>query len=242
MRNVLLVAVTIIAMMAQPIAAQASSRLTIGSGEYVPFTDSSAVDGGIVNEMISQIATQAGMTAEFEFMPWKRALELTRSGRFDATSFWYYSEERESDFIHVGPVIQDRLVFFRRAGTPEPTWETLADLSDYTIGAVTGYTFTPEFWEMAEAGSINIEVAPSDETNMRKLLAGRIDLYPMSEVSGRLLLERIFTQAELDQITISEKPLVTTNGYLLISRAIEDADAVAQRLQSVVDTIEPVTN
>lgn len=214
-----------------------AAELRIATGDYPPFTDAAENGGGSVNQFISKVAKRAGLAAEFEFNPWMRSLELTRTGRYEATSFWYFSEERDKDFIHVGPVMQDRLVFFRHADTPMPVWNELSDLSGMTIGAVTGYTYTPEFWELSKNGTLNVEVAPSDEANFKKLRAGRIDLFPMSEESGLRLVSKIFSDAKEKQIVYSPQTLVETNGYLLVSRSINNASELAERLQTAVDEI-----
>ncbi|MEM8812189.1 MAG: transporter substrate-binding domain-containing protein [Pseudomonadota bacterium] len=219
-----------------------ATEIRIATGDYAPFTDSAEPTGGVVNAFVSKIVTRAGLSGTFEFNPWMRSLELTRAGRFDATSFWYFSPEREADFIHVGPVMRDRLVFFRRADTPEPKWDGLNDLKGHTIGAVTGYTYTPEFWELAEEGTLNVELAPSDEANFKKLLAGRIDLFPMSEESGRRLVSTIFSTDEQGRIVYSAQPLVVTDGYLLVSRAVDNAEELAKRLQSAADALTEATD
>lgn len=214
-----------------------AAELRIASGEYPPFTESATPGGGMVNSVAQRVAQSAGFDPQFEYMPWARGLELTRAGRYAVASFWYWREDREADFIHVGPVVENRLVFFHLADQPIPAWETLTDLSDYTIGGVTGYTFTPEFWQLAEQGVLDVELAPSDEANIRKLLAGRIALYPMSEESGWHLIDTLFGSEARARFAILEQPLVTTEGYLLVSRKIEDAERIAQALQSAVDAL-----
>ena len=211
--------------------------LRIASGEYAPFTDQNAPGGGIVNEFVTQVAETAGYTVEFDYLPWMRSLELTRTGRYVASSYWFFREEREEEFIHVGPVVSDRLVFFRRVETELPEWTDILDLSDFRIGAVTGYTYTPDFWDQAEAGELTVETAQSDEANLRKLFAGRIDLFAMSEDVGLALLEQHFTPEQRAQITTEPNPLTVTYGYILVSRQTEDGLEVAQRLQTAIDEI-----
>ncbi len=214
--------------------------LQIATGDYAPFTDQNAPDDGLVNNVVREMAHAAGYEVEFTYLPWMRALELTRNARFSATSYWYFQREREADFIHVGPIVSDRLVFFRRADSPLPHWTALGDLGDITIGAVTGYTYTDDFWDLAANGTLRVETAQTDEANMRKLLVGRIDAYPMSEESGRLLISSIFTDAERAQIVIEDQPLTTTEGFLLVTRATADAELIAERLQSALGQIEPL--
>lgn len=219
-------------------AAQASAEspvLNVATGDYPPFTDQTAPDGGVINASVQAVAVAAGFDVVFDYMPWMRALEMARSGRFQATSYWFYNAEREADFIHVGPVNTDRLVLFHRAGETLPDWSDLTDLDGLTIGAVSGYTYTEEFWDLAEAGIIDVNTAQSDEANFRKILSGRIDIYPMSEVSGRLLLEDRFTPEERAAIGVHPVSLMETDGYLLVSRQMAGAEDVAQRLQSALD-------
>jgi len=224
---------------AVPDVAQAEP-LRIASGEYPPFTGSSQTDGGIVNARISQIAQAIGYEVEFEYFPWMRSLELTRGGRYFGTSYWYYNADRETDFIHVGPVVENRLVLFRRVDRDLPEWATIADLRGITIGAVTGYTYTDDFWDLAESGVLTVELAQSDAANLRKLFSGRIDAYPMSEEVGHSLIRELFSSEEAAQITIEEAPLTVNRGYLLVSRKQKNAATIASDLQTAVDTIAEV--
>jgi polar amino acid transport system substrate-binding protein len=164
-------------------------------------------------------------------------LELTRSGRFDAASFWYFSEDRNEDFIHVGPVGQDRLVFFIHSSTPVVDWQDLPDLRQYSFGAVAGYTYTKRFWQLGQDGVLTIQIAPSDEANLRKLRAGRIDLYPMSEDGGWHLIETLFGADATSDFGVLTTPLDVTEAYLLVSRKIAEADTIAKRLQAALDTL-----
>ncbi|MEM9341588.1 MAG: transporter substrate-binding domain-containing protein [Pseudomonadota bacterium] len=211
--------------------------LRIATGQYVPFTDENQPDGGIVNEYVQRVAEAAGYSVEFEYQPWMRALELTRTGRYVASSYWFFNEDRETEFIHVGPVVADRLVLFRRADTELPEWSDVRDLSAFRIGAVTGYTYTDGFWEMAEAGELQVQTAQSDEANLRKLVAGRIDVYPMSEEVGLALLRDLFTEEQRAQIVTEPEPLIVTKGYLLVSRQTEGGLEVAARLQQEIDEL-----
>ncbi len=53
-----------------------------------------------------------------------------------------------------------------------------ADLSSYRIGATQGYAYSKEFWQLAKEGILNVEVMQKNKLNIKKLLAGRIDLFP----------------------------------------------------------------
>ena len=89
--------------------------LTVATGDYEPFTSESLPEGGFVNGIVRRIVEQAGYGVEFKFMPWKRNMEATRRGIYHASSYWFYSEEREADFYHIGPIHEVRQLFFVRA-------------------------------------------------------------------------------------------------------------------------------
>lgn len=205
----------------------ALKSVTIATGEYKPFVSEEDENGGLVNHIVALAFQRAGYEASFEYLPWKRALELARRGQFTASSYWYYSKEREKDFIHAGPLFTERLVFFRLSSAEEPDWEKLEDLQGLKIGVVDGYTYTPELWNLAGGEKVAIEIGPSDEANFRKLLAGRLDLFPISEITGRRLLATKFSDEERARLAVVEKPLSTSVGHLLISRAAENAEQIA---------------
>jgi len=213
-----------------------AGALSIATGAYAPFTDPDAPDHGIVNNQVLRMAETAGYDVQFHYLPWKRGLELTRSGEFAGASFWYYDAARETDFIHVGPILEDRIVFFHMADRTDlpKEWASLRDLAGLRIGAVTGYTMTPEFWELGDAGVLDIHLAPDDLSNFRKLRAGRIDLFPISAAAGRHLVEEHFPAEIQDSFITLSQPLSKTEAYLLISRAVPDADAIAARLTNAL--------
>ena len=212
--------------------------LSIATGSYAPFTGQDLPGEGVVNRSVRAIAKSAGFEISFNYMPWKRTLEATRRGMYDATSYWYYSEQREPHFIHVGPVMREREVFFTRTDADIPEWNELEDLAGLRIGVVPGYTYTPQLWDLGESGRLILSEATSDEANLKKLLAGRIDVYPMSETAGWHLISELFSEEEQARIRILDTPLVISGGYLLVSRSKPDAEDVAQALQNAVDAAE----
>ena len=213
----------------------AAEELRIATGEYAPFTNSQADDHGFVNAFVADIADAAGYEATFTYLPWARTLGQTRTAQFDATSFWYHSPDRDADFIHVGPIMTDRLVFFRLRDTEIGNWSTLADLTEHPIGVVPGYTYTPEFWSLGETGVLSLSEGPSDAANFKKLRAGRIDLLPISEAAGWSIIEAEFPADHRILFTVEERPVLVTEGFLLVPRTHPDANNIATRLQDAVE-------
>lgn len=211
-----------------------AETVRIASGEWAPFASELLPDHGPVNSLINQVFKEAGYDTTFIYLPWKRALNETRLGRYVATSFWYYNAEREADFIHVGPVSQETLAFLRLRTTPEPAWTSLADLADYRIGAVAGLTYTTEFRDLAQKGALDVRIGPNDEANLRKLLAGRIDLYPVSLAVARYILATKFTAEERAQFEVSKHTLSVVKGYILFARSAPNVESIVRDFEAAL--------
>ena len=192
--------------------------VTIATGEYQPWTSEHLPHGGFINHVVTEAFRAQGIETRFVYLPWKRTLEDTRQGVYDATSYWYYKAEREQDFIHSPPVNHERIVFFGRKGRVPERWSTLAELAGLRIGATRGFTYSDEFWRLAGAGLLNVEQVRSDELNMRKLIAGRIDLFPVGEQSGWHILMHDFSEKDRNGLFTLQPPLAEVDGYILFSR------------------------
>lgn len=204
--------------------ASADSTVHISTGEFPPWSSESLKHKGFTNHVISEAFKLEGYDVEFTFYPWKRAYDSAKSGdRFQATSYWYPSDERAAEFHYSDPIQEDAVVFFHLKENPIPEWETLEDLNGKVIGATSGYTYTAEFWEAAESGRIEVEKAASDELNFKKLLKGRIDLFPSDPLVGQKLLNELFGPEVADKVTYSPKPLIAPSGHLLVSKELKNA-------------------
>ncbi len=204
---------------ATPAADQERPRrvVSISTGEYSPYTSESATHGGFINRVIRAAFALRGMDTRFTYFPWKRALEEAAAGAFDASSFWFIDKERAQRFHYSDSLSSHREVLFHLKSREVPDWKTLDDLRGFTFGATLGYTYTHAFWEAARSGRIVVHEARADELNFKKLLAGRIDLFPMEEITGWQLIRKRLPVGE-GVLTTHPRPLSSTTGHLVFPR------------------------
>lgn len=224
------------ALLALTSLAQAET-IKVSTGEYAPFTGESLPNGGVVNGLVSRVAEQAGVTIEYEYMPWKRALEVARDGQVQASSYWGERPD-QSGLTMVGPFTLDRNVLFYRKDKPVAEFEDLTELTGVVIGVTHGYSYTPVFWANVENGSIQTQTAKDDASNFRKLLAGRIDAFIVDEYVGHYLLEQEFTAEERAQLGATQSALMGSGGFLQISLKAEGGADLAARLQAAYDEMK----
>lgn len=158
--------------------------IRIATGEFAPWSGKTLPHGGHVNHIIHEAFAAQGVTVEFVYLPWKRAFEDTRIGKFDATSYWYENIERRDTMLFSDAVIVNRTVFFQRADEDVIRWDRFEDLSNLRMSATVGFTYTDEFYRAVAANIINPIMVPSDIQNIKLLMADRVDLFATDEMAG----------------------------------------------------------
>lgn len=218
-------------------AAPEGTTLKISTGVFSPWADENARHKGFVSRVIEEAFRRRGYQVEFFFWPWKRALVAARNGKVDATSFWYKSEEKQKQFYYSEPISEHKEVFFYLKNRTLPEWHSLEDLSGLEIGATRGYTYTDEFWRLKQAGKLTVYEANSDELNFKKLLAGRIVLFPAAELVGWRVLKQLDPAAS-DKVTTLEKPLAKQYGHLLFAKESPQSKALVTEFNAGLKTMK----
>ncbi len=195
------------------------SILHMAIGEWPPYTGKNLPHFGCDAWVVTEAFAQEGITVTYDFFPWARALDLSRNGDWDGTMEWDNSPALRADFF----VSQDFLsaqewVFFSHVDRPF-SWRTPDDLSGKVVGLTSGYTYSSVFENLRRKGNIHFEEASSDQANFRKLLMGRIDVFPIERNVGLVLLNQNFTPEERNKITYDPHPIKDFHPHVFLSRA-----------------------
>ena len=204
--------------------ASAQETVVISSGEWAPYTSENLENYGIGPHIISAAFAKVGINVEYRWYPWTRAMQEAEDSSVDFSGIWYYNEDRASRFAYTEPVVSSSNVFFHRKDR-EFDWSDFESFPDVTIGRTATYSYGQAFDEAAEAGKVQIEEAPSDLLNFRKLIRGRIDAFPAPELVGFDMLKGQFTPTEAQMITAHPKALTEAPLHLIAAR--DNARAVA---------------
>ena len=144
-------------------------------------------------------------------------MKLAREGDWDGSAVWWDKEERRDHFFYTDAIVPTTTVFFHLKRR-EFDWNTYEDLSEIRIGATLEYTYGKDFDAAEAAGIIQTERAPNDETSLRKLLKGRIDVFPGGLMTTYTLIRDTFSQEDAAQFTHHSKPIAQRKLYLLLSK------------------------
>lgn len=190
-------------------ARAADVPLRMVATEFPPYTGSALPGGGVACEITRAALRQAGWSMELTFRPWARALLEFQRGDHDGVIGAWRSEERERTMRFPLPLgILNQVGFMVRADRRRRV-DDLGALRDLRIGVVNGYANPPRF----EAAHLPVEAAVDDLANLRKLLAGRVDLALVDKGVAVHLMETQLREvagklAWLDP-AVSEVPLYT---------------------------------
>ncbi len=161
--------------------------LRILTENYPPFnypTEDGEV-AGLSTDIVRRILDVAKIDHSLTLLPWKRAYLETR--RTANTCLYSTAEtpDRTDEFRWIGPILENDWVLFTRKDQPM-TIVDLADLKSLNVGGYVGDAITSYLREQG----VNIDAARSEEQNLKKLLAGRIDVWPSGRVIGHYIAKK----------------------------------------------------
>ncbi|MCP4671303.1 MAG: transporter substrate-binding domain-containing protein [Desulfobacula sp.] len=135
-------------------------------------------DKGIFIEVTKEIAKRSGLDIEIKIFPTKRTVinfhENKVDGFFPALDVMINKDISPSEEMY----FKKDFVFVKEGSSPVSTIEGLAGKK---VGITMGYPYAKK---ITDAQGFTIEVAPNDMVNIKKLAAGRIDVFIVEEKSG----------------------------------------------------------
>ena len=203
----------------------APRTIILTNGEWPPFMSARLPGGGSLSRVISEAFRLEGYQVEYRYVPWNRAYEEPKTGRYAGSIGWAPNEERLKWYQFSDPAVTVEMVFFHLKEHSFP-WKTLADLSPYLIGVTRADFYSDEFAALTKAGKLHPDPSDEEMDNFRKLLAGRIDLFPIERSVGLYLLNLNFSGAEQEQIAYDSQSFWQAPLHLIISRKRPDAPAL----------------
>jgi polar amino acid transport system substrate-binding protein len=140
---------------------------------------------GSGTDKVREIMAHTGTAYTLELLPWRRAYTLARQEPHACLFSTTRTPEREHQFKWVGPTDEGEWVLLGRAGR-NYRLRTLEDARKLRIGTYNGDARD----EYLRARGFNVDPAPNDITNPRKLLMNRIDLWAAGLARGSTVLKR----------------------------------------------------
>lgn len=206
-----------------PVLYAQAKPVVIVTGEWAPYT-SEMMDGqGFFTEVVSAVFKEMGVQTKIEFVPWARAEEMVKAGTAFAAMPYVVNDERKASFDFSDQVANSTGKFFvlQDGNVPKTfDWKVYTDLKAFFLGGVTGYWYEKEF----KASGLKVEYTDTEESNVKKLYAKRVDLITMDELVGWQLIKKLYP-TELAKFRTVLNPTNLSELKLMVSRKYPDSKA-----------------
>lgn len=209
-------------------ASFAEETIRITNGEWPPYLSIKSPYHGLASHIVSEAFALEGVKPEYGFFPWKRSYKLAESGMWDGSAVWVYSKERAEKFYFSDPIIETKWVFFHLK-TTNFDWKTVDDLKKYKIGATLEYNYGRNFERAERNGILKVHRIPRDEQNFKKLVAGRIDVFPLDLLVGYSMLNDLISADDIQLVTHHHKPLKVVQLHLILSKKVKKNEHLMKR-------------
>lgn len=164
-----------------PVLAQTRLQIII---QPIPFFADSESSGTFI-ELSKEIARQLKIDIDIQSYPALRAIDyfnknqnvvLLPGSQWKLEGHEYYESE---------PIYTKKVFIYSRS--PQ-NFTSIQNLANKRVGITLGYSYPPE---LRQVPGIEIQVAPTDESNLKKLRANRIDVFLGEEYSAKFTMEKL---------------------------------------------------
>ncbi|MDH0863023.1 transporter substrate-binding domain-containing protein [Mitsuaria sp. GD03876] len=226
---------------AMPAAAWASRRPADGPGELVGFTENlpplnyadNGVPRGFATELLQAMAAEAGQRLRVEVLPWQRSVQESARQADSVLFSLTRTPEREAQFRWIGPISPRRILVYRLSHRTEVRPASLKQLNGWRLGVSRDSASAKQLLAEGLRPETDLELGLDDATNLRKLLAGRMDLIVLLDWAAAWHLREMKLPYEALTPVL---PLDVDKSYWFGMPADGDP-ALARRLQAALDRI-----
>ncbi len=209
----------ILLLFAAPYAIADEPVIRINDATWPPYFYQDRQSGnkpGIAKDILAICLSRMNRKYEYVQLPIERMQNLMQSGELDI-NFFSYKKERES-FVLFGKELAF-ITGYRPVVRMDSTItiQSLSDFDKYKLGHTIGFRYSPEFWDYIQKRKKkdDLDETPSIESNIRKLLAGRIDIF-VADFSSILTLAADLGLS--DRIKILDFPIQDGHYFLSLSK------------------------
>ena len=208
----------------------AQQGLGIMTEEFAPFNYTS--EGritGVSTEIVREITTRINQPCNLKMLPWARAYDYVLHRENHALFSTTRTRERENLFKWVGPIVTSQWVFFARKGSNLQIF-SLADAKKVKAIGIKINDATEKYLE--KRGFSNLEGTLKNAHNIKKLCAGRIDLWLADKFQGIHNAKKIGMRDQIESVYT----VVEVEYHIVFNK--NTSDAVIVKWQTTLDEIK----
>ncbi len=186
---------------------------------------------GISVEIVEAIEKELGNNNKIKLYPWVRGVKVLDKKKNSALFSMLRTKDREDKYKWVGPLDKMQLVFFKKKGSSI----VLNNIDDARKVNKIGVTRKVANHDILSSMNFkNLDVASgNDDKNIRKLLKGRIDLWPYLKSAGLYNAKKMGKAGEI--VVIPNVVLFEGDLYIAFNKKTDDK--IIKKWQNALDKL-----
>lgn len=187
---------------------------------------------GFFTQIVTEVFKEMGVENKYVFYPWRRCYDSVLNSSVWAAFPYSYTEERSKEVLYSDAIAYSstKLFYYKNDNYK---FETMEDLKQYKIGGLIGYFYE----EIFKNAGIQVDYVSKEIDALKKLMLGRIELFPLNELVGWHLIKTHFPD-EIDNFGVLPKPLFSDALYLIVSREYPGTIDLLEKFNSALETIK----
>ncbi|MCP4765400.1 MAG: transporter substrate-binding domain-containing protein [Gammaproteobacteria bacterium] len=202
-------------------------EVTMLTLNWAPHYGEDLPEKGLTTALVKAAFKAGGHNAGIQFVPWSRALKEVEEGNADVVMGAYYNDERTEKYIYSDVIYHLNVGLIARPGLSKTQYESLRELSEFSIGVSRGFANSEEF---DAAQYLNKDVASTPLLNIRKLYRGRIDMAVMNFDLFRYEAKK--AGHCISSVNFMDPPLIEQGLYVMASRNITDGEKLMENFNT----------
>jgi polar amino acid transport system substrate-binding protein len=197
--------------------------------EFPPYnyTENGKLTGYSVR-IVEELLKRAEFEYHLDVYPWTRAYQMATSIPNVLIFTMVRTAERESDFYWIGAVAPRKLYLYKLGSRADIAVNNLEEVKKYRVGVSRADAVEKFLSLKGFVVDKNIDLAPNDLSNLKKLLLGRIDFMSGTELSINYMCK----QLGLAEHQIERSLLLVNEGEYFLAMSKQTPKQTVIKIQS----------
>lgn len=212
-----------------------AAKLTVVREEFAPlnYTKNGHLNGYAV-EVVQELLARAQLDYNIASYPWSRAYEMA-TRQPDVLIFSIVrSPEREHEFTWIAPLVRRRAYLYKLAARRDITLHDIREVASYRVAINRGDYAQAQLQTLGQTAPQQIDLSNMNRSNLKKLLAGRVDFIVGTEYSVPALCGAAGVPLATLERTL---PLPGSSTYFLAASLATPPETV-QRLRGAYEQLQ----
>lgn len=217
-----------------PSVALYGQEIKLATGDhYFPYADTRVLGNGWSHAIVLAAFDEMGTNKiQIDTLPWARATEWTKDGRYVAAFPYVYTKQRAKEFLFSDPINWVPMHFYT---TKDYVFNELSDLTNKRFCVPHGYEISEKGLDIIRPLNLQIIRGNSTKACLKHVERKYVDIGFINGHFGSNILKIFYEQNDVFQvvpITVDSVPL-----HLMFSRSVDTSKTMLQQFNSALKTI-----